>query len=296
MKKLFSIAALACLWIFNCFSQKVISGFSTFNNIQLNPAYAGQDGKHAFNLSAEVNIKFFDSELQGNGWPEFYEFAYAADILKLHSGAGLFASLYKLGIENYYKMGVPYNYNFKINENSNLRLGVQLNLLMTKVKYSQFDYIFFHDTLVQFPPKDTVYSKFNFTPGIWYKVKEFNAGFCVDNVLYDKNYHRMYSLIASNNFKAGEKTVITPSLTGKLIPYRFFTIRDLHLQLHAEFFNRLIFAAGYGSRSNDLSGSAGYLTVNFGVKPAKSTLIMFGYSDLYTLSSQNVSALIKVSF
>ncbi|HKR04758.1 MAG TPA: type IX secretion system membrane protein PorP/SprF, partial [Bacteroidia bacterium] len=122
MKKYICISLLASLHVMNCFSQE-IRGFSTFNNIQLNPAYAGQDGKHVFNLAREVDTKYFDSELKGNGWPECYEFAYAADIPKLHSGAGLFASLFKIGIENYYKIGGLYDYNFKLGEKSNLRLG-----------------------------------------------------------------------------------------------------------------------------------------------------------------------------
>ena|GEM_PF-3908576 len=306
MKKNLSISAFSCLLVFaagipldNCFSQEIIQGFSTFNNIQLNPAYAGEDGKHAFNLAEELDTKYFDPEIKGTGWPEFYEFAYAANIPKLHSGAGLFASLYKIGIENYYKIGGLYNYNFKLSENSNLRVGVQLNLLLQKVKFSEInDYFIFPDTLWLTPPEDTVYSKFNFSPGTWYRLKGFNAGFCADNVLNDKRHNRMYSLITYYNFKAGEKVKITPSLTGRLINYRENTVKDLHFQLHAEFFNRIIIAGGYGSRQPERAKSSSYITANLGVKIAKSVLVMFGYSALpnYTFRSENVSALLKVNF
>src|ERR1044071_4724608 len=114
---------LVCITVTLCIGKSYcqeIRGFSTFDLIQYNPAYAGQANKNEFTLGAFLNSEHLKSEKERvTGTPQTYQFAYAADIPKFKSGVGFYSSLSGLGQDYDIKYGGIYNFNLHLSDSSN---------------------------------------------------------------------------------------------------------------------------------------------------------------------------------
>lgn len=139
-----------------------------FNNLAMNPAYAGVKGAIcATGLARQQWMGFEDIEGESVA-PQTYLFSLDAPIRVLHGGAGLTIYNDKLGYENNIGVKLAYAYRFNIADGE-MSGGVQVGFLNKSIDFSKFKPLEDNDPLLVSTSKESAMIM-DFAFGAFYKV------------------------------------------------------------------------------------------------------------------------------
>lgn len=139
-----------------------------FNNLSINPAFAGSKGAIcATGLARQQWMGFEDMEGE-NVSPQTFLFSLDAPIRVLHGGAGITIYNDKLGYENNIGVKLSYAYRFNIADGE-MSAGVQAGFLNKSIDFSKFRPLEDNDPLLMSTSKETA-MLIDFSAGVFYKV------------------------------------------------------------------------------------------------------------------------------
>lgn len=139
-----------------------------FNNLAINPAFAGVKGAIcATGLARQQWMGFEDMEGE-NVAPQTYLFSLDAPIRVLHGGAGLTVFNDKLGYENNIGVKLSYAYRFNIADGE-MSAGVQVGFLNKSIDFSKFKPLEANDPLLASTSKESTMF-IDFAAGAFYRV------------------------------------------------------------------------------------------------------------------------------
>ncbi len=169
MKRTFGLIITLLLTCTAVFSQQEAQFTQyMFNNLSMNPAFAGNKGAIcATGLARQQWMGFEDAEGE-NVAPQTFLFSMDAPIRVLHGGAGITIFNDKLGYENNIGLKLAYAYRFNIADGE-MSAGINAGFLNKSIDFSKFKPIESNDPLLTSTSKESA-MLIDFAVGVLYKV------------------------------------------------------------------------------------------------------------------------------
>jgi type IX secretion system PorP/SprF family membrane protein len=139
-----------------------------FNNMAINPGYAGSNDALCATLLARQQWVGFKDPQDNKGWPKTYLLSIDAPVNPIYGGLGLTIMQDQLGFEK--NIGVKISYAYRISAgNGKLGIGAQIGFLNKKIDFSKFIAIDPSDPLLMSTGKEGDMAM-DFALGLFYKI------------------------------------------------------------------------------------------------------------------------------
>ena len=154
---------------FVAFSQQEAQfSHNMFNNMAINPGYAGSNDAICATLLARQQWVGFKDAQGDKGWPKTYLLSVDGPVSRLHGGLGLTIIQDQLGFEK--NIGVKIDYAYRIAAGiGTLGIGAEVSFLNKKIDFSKFIAIDPTDPLLN-PPGKEGNTTTDFAFGLFYKI------------------------------------------------------------------------------------------------------------------------------
>ena len=139
-----------------------------FNNMDINPGYAGSNEAICATLLARQQWVGFKDPQGNKGWPQTYLLSVDGPVTRLHGGLGMTIMQDQLGYEKNLGVKISYAYRLAVGT-GNLGIGAEVGFLNKKIDFTKFIAIDPNDILLN-PPQKEGNMATDFAAGLFYKI------------------------------------------------------------------------------------------------------------------------------
>jgi len=181
-----------------------------FNNLYLNPAYAGVDGVTQLTAFHRSQWLGYQSSFNDGGAPTTQMISFNAPIFKLRSGFGAYVLNDRTGPQNNQEVQMSYAYHLGIKE-SKLSFGIQLGAYSQTLDYDKYRAIQPDDPFLvnadgSYKVGKTSLVRPDLSAGIFYRSEKYYAGVGINHIIrsqFDFGVSERGALENHVNFTAG---------------------------------------------------------------------------------------------
>ncbi len=243
-RKILIVALLFSFWLNAIAQQDAMYSQYMFNQLLVNPAYAGN--QDALNITAIRRWQWVNMD----GAPRTLTFAADAPVWNDRVGLGLTVLSDRIGVTMNNSIFTTYSYRIKTSEESSLSFGLQLGVSNFRSELSSLTTTVDNDpTLAQ----NTNRWLPNVGSGVYYKTKRFYAGFSLPHLIKTRVadgmqsfQRRHYFITAGYSFNASKSIALKPSL---LLKYVRGSTLQVDINLNTWFYDRI--GVGVSYRTGD---------------------------------------------